>query len=416
MFSQEELRLADYQFGRRFVNFNPTNPLRYGLFGNSLSAPPLIAPIRNMFGTVRPAPSQAVSVPTTSGLFAMPQAAQSTTATNMSVTELPQTARGGFGPTFTPSNIPVMQIGGLFSKPPTYAGDLFDTPPSQIPSGNGLFTPMPLSPASHSKGFSLFSTPQSAQSSVTLTTPATIPASTNPFVPSRGLSRPNKASKTTQASKTNTLSTTGVFAGGILNSNPQNSGLFGGAPSQVISSYQPGPLFGHNQSFGHTPLIEYPKSSGVSIPGILRSDSMAVQSAEQQNQQRALLHLCLLAEITLWPELYNVAIEAYVRGELNLHRPIPPEHVDLIYRRTPRESTLRVYVLKSMCRNRGDSTLYMDLTREYDDLMEDVLKQLSTARPPVDLTPWGLELFFRSFYMPVLINDKETDEKDVEVS
>lgn len=143
---------------------------------------------------------------------------------------------------------------------------------------------------------------------------------------------------------------------------------------------------------------------------------MAARSAAQQNKQLALLHLCLLAETILWPELYNAAIDAYVRGELNLHRPIPPKHVDLIYDRTPSGSSLRAYVLESMCINRGDTLMYMELTKRYDELLEAILNKLSTWRISEEKAKRTQDDFIRSLHMRKLEKGPGKDRKDVEVA
>jgi hypothetical protein len=170
-------------------------------------------------------------------------------------------------------------------------------------------------------------------------------------------------------------------------------------------------------SFGWTPMIEYPKSPGAFIPGIPRSQPLDAQVTEHQGQQLALLNLCLLAETILWPSLFNAAIEAYVRGEMNLHRPIPPEHVSLIYERTHSASTLRSYVLESMCTNRSDSLMYIDLTRQYDELMEDILNKLPTLRNTTSPAPWNQDDLIRSFHMVDLgTGGKGKEKEDVDIS
>lgn len=166
--------------------------------------------------------------------------------------------------------------------------------------------------------------------------------------------------------------------------------------------------------FGYSALIEHPESPGIFLPGIPRSKPLGKQSHELSAHQDALLHLCLFAEKILWPTLFNTAVEAYVRGEFNLHRPIPAAHIELIYERTHSESTLRAYVLESMCTNVGDSLMYIELTRQYDDLMEDILHKLPTLRASNSGIASREELV-RSYCMKEQ-HTSQGETKDVEIS
>jgi len=202
--------------------------------------------------------------------------------------------------------------------------------------------------------------------------------------------------------------------------------LFGNRPSLFGQSNQTS-LFGNARGnlfatsdeprpgeFGYTRDIEHPEPAGEFLPGIPRCDPLGVLTDEQQSHQQALLHLCLFAESKLWVELFNAAIEAYVRGELNLHRPIPAEHVALIYERTPSDSTLRAYVLESMCTH-DDNLAYMDLARQHDELLEDVLIKLPNARRRDGAAPWEEDELVRSFHMMHIAKGKESEHRDVEI-
>ncbi|KAH8687457.1 hypothetical protein BGZ60DRAFT_8157 [Tricladium varicosporioides] len=174
----------------------------------------------------------------------------------------------------------------------------------------------------------------------------------------------------------------GLF-GGFGNGTQQNS-LFGRPPNRDARS---GPFSFKNKptlqpgEFGFDPLIKYPKTEQVFLQGISRSDALDTLQEEQELQQFALLNLCILAETICWTYLFNDAVDAYVSGELNLHRNIPFEHVELIYQRTYSESPLREFVMDSIRRlntNNANSHLeYMPLAQQYEGFLEDVLGNLS---------------------------------------
>jgi hypothetical protein len=97
--------------------------------------------------------------------------------------------------------------------------------------------------------------------------------------------------------------------------------------------------------FGSGRYIEWPKASQVYIHGISPSQPVDINDINAVKRlQRAMVQLCILAEIKCWPELYNAAVEEYIRGELNLCRPIPVDHVDRIYERTHGESRYVVFI------------------------------------------------------------------------
>jgi hypothetical protein len=138
-------------------------------------------------------------------------------------------------------------------------------------------------------------------------------------------------------------------------------------------------------SFGQGTTIKYPKAATPAIEGILPSTPLSeqVQQLEEQDVlQLALLHLSILAENICWPTLYNVAVKAYVQGEINLYRTLPLDHVALIYERTEEKSTLRQFVLDSLGRldDDEDYTAYMQLAQEYEDLLLDILKKVGKKK------------------------------------
>lgn len=419
MFSQEELRLADYEENRRYSDSNQP-PNHRGLFGG----PPMVGNNHPVPAPPPPANPPGPMPPQTGGVFGTvpPNPAAPPSAAAPSAIPSTRLWASSWGQSQTTTS--------LFGSP---------LPPSQTGGGSSLFGNAQTAPpalSTQSGGSSINSTPAQPVQTAN-TTPATTQAASTATTQGTSLFGNVNAPAHGQASAT--LHTGGLFGGlgsrnlftpsppqqtsglfGLTTATPSSSTPFGGTPTfdqlfSAISTHRDTPRPG---SFGYKPIIEYPKSFGTPIPGIPRGEPWGILSAEQQAQQSALLHLCLLAETILWPELYNAAVEAYVRGELNLHRPIPPKHVDLIYDRTPTESTLRAYVLESMCTNRGDSLMYVDLTRQYDELMEDILNKLPTLRIPEQQAPWLQEEFIRSFHMPMLSTGKgkEVAGKDVEVT
>lgn len=126
-------------------------------------------------------------------------------------------------------------------------------------------------------------------------------------------------------------------------------------------------------------MIHYPKPEGRYIPGIPRSKPLGSILIEESEHQTALLHLCILTETICWPKLFNLAIEAYIQGELDLHRDIPLEAVDLIYTRTHSESTLRRFVIDSIRRltNAESHKAYRELAQHNDEFLENLLRDFS---------------------------------------
>ena len=118
--------------------------------------------------------------------------------------------------------------------------------------------------------------------------------------------------------------------------------------------------------------------------------------------QLTLLKLSVLAEKCCWATLYNAAIEGYISGELNLYRPLPVEHVEIIYEKTHEESSLRVFVLDSLGRLDDRDVLdgYLGLAKKYEDFLEEVFLRVVNKKLGGDngdgnwngrCGPWGRE-------------------------
>jgi hypothetical protein len=133
--------------------------------------------------------------------------------------------------------------------------------------------------------------------------------------------------------------------------------------------------------FGSTATISYPKSPGIFLNGIPRSVPLKEDHSLSDDYQVSVLLLCLLAETLCWPSLFNAAIDAYIQGERNRHRPIPPDHVDLIYEQAHFESTLRSYVVDSISNLEGgqDHLVYLPVAKKHEAFLEDVFQKLSCS-------------------------------------
>jgi hypothetical protein len=192
-------------------------------------------------------------------------------------------------------------------------------------------------------------------------------------------------------------------------------GLFGSPPlaKNILTKASPQKQNPRPGAFDISPNICYPESAGIFIKGIPKSKPLGGNSPGTDAHQLALLNLCLLAEKILWPKLFDAAIEGYIRGELASHRPIPVEHVDLIYARASSDSSLRTYTLESMCSNaQQHNSMYMPLAKKYDDFMEDVLNRLCNWQYQKDLV-WDDETI-QSFCMHPLEHGS-TVNKEIEM-
>jgi hypothetical protein len=397
MFSQEELRLADYKLGRKYFD-SPARLFGGGLFGANPPPPPRTG--IGLFGIPQPAPPPIIasvpgSIPAHApssqapSHFGNPQPPAPPGASTTAPAQPPQRSHPLITPApIQPGAVPSMQSTSLFGTPapsqpvtvPSPQAGALPNNPQPGPSTQSTLTggyatnPTPAQFLQSASPFGTFAPAGSSSlfgslSAAAPSQPSTAPQSGSLF----GGLRPTSSQIQPQQSGGLFGAPPGISSGSLFASTWGSAGIHSLVrPGATTTPWNPRFSFPRDDSpfetFGYNPIIEHPKSPGAFIPGIPRSDPMGAQTSEQQNQQLALLHLCLLAETILWPALYNAAIEAYVRGELNLHRPIPPEHVDLIYDRTHSESTLRAYVLESMCTNRGDSLMYIDLTRQYDEL------------------------------------------------
>ena len=147
--------------------------------------------------------------------------------------------------------------------------------------------------------------------------------------------------------------------------------------------------------FGSYSSVKEAKSPGLFIPGIPRADPQAEPYIDVEKQQLVLLNLCIMAETFCWPSLFNDAINAYIRGEHRLQRPIPLDFIDRIYARTHDDSTLRGYAMKSLCQMRAegveDLNPYMELAQKHQDFFADLLGKVMGSSSPSELNEKTLE-------------------------
>jgi hypothetical protein len=144
------------------------------------------------------------------------------------------------------------------------------------------------------------------------------------------------------------------------------------------------------EQFGYYPVIKHLKSPEQFIDGIPRTDPSDEQFIDLEKQQLAVLNLCIMAETMCWHELFNVAINAYIRGEHKLHRSINMDAIDRIYARTHLDSTLRDYVIDSIRQLEQDGvddlTPYMEMAHKHQDFLADLLGQvIGSSNPPKDV-------------------------------
>lgn len=169
-------------------------------------------------------------------------------------------------------------------------------------------------------------------------------------------------------------------------------------PSPVVACT--GLRFTGWQPFGTSRYINYPSSPDVHLKDIPRSGLSKSSCLGSEEYQLAILNLCLLAETVLCSDLFNAAIEGYIYGELVANRLLPAKHVDLIFGRSPPDSTLRRYVLKSMSGNsQWENLIYLPLVKKYDDFMEDIFNKLSESLYEDGLLVWT-DKMIRSFLKP----------------
>ncbi|KAG0647368.1 hypothetical protein D0Z07_6984 [Hyphodiscus hymeniophilus] len=142
--------------------------------------------------------------------------------------------------------------------------------------------------------------------------------------------------------------------------------------------------------FGYHFSIKAEKSPGNFIPGIPRAKPQDRYFLDMEKHQLALLNLTILAETFCWPKLFNVAIDAYIRGENRLQRPIGIDVIDRIYARTHEQSTLRAYALDNLSQIKlegvEDLTPYMDMAHKHSDFLADLLSKVLGSSSPEDVT------------------------------
>ncbi|OBT49086.1 hypothetical protein VE00_00116 [Pseudogymnoascus sp. WSF 3629] len=107
----------------------------------------------------------------------------------------------------------------------------------------------------------------------------------------------------------------------------------------------------------------------------------------EEAHQLALIRLCLFAETICWMNLFNIAMSTYIQGENFLApRPMPTEHIELIYERAHPESPCRKFAADatiSQINAAGQIDKNMDLVEQWPSFLEDIFKRL---RLGVDLS------------------------------
>jgi hypothetical protein len=142
--------------------------------------------------------------------------------------------------------------------------------------------------------------------------------------------------------------------------------------------------------FSYNPTIKIVKSPDNFLPGIPRADPQQEQFIDLEKHQLALLNLWIMAETVCWPKLFDVAIDAYIRGEHRLQRPMSLDFIDRIYARTHEDSTLRDYALDSLCQMKSedieDLAPYMELAHKHGDFLADLLGKVMGSVSQADVT------------------------------
>jgi len=140
----------------------------------------------------------------------------------------------------------------------------------------------------------------------------------------------------------------------------------------------------------------FPVATGH-LKGIPHCPSIDIIMAAEEAHQLSLLRLCLFAETICWTPLFNLAMTAYVEGENNLrHRPMPKEHVQLIYQRAHDESPCRRFAADSTIAQVGavgQVDRNMDLVDQWPSFLEDIFRRMSLSttltqsRSPKNMPP-----------------------------
>ena len=106
--------------------------------------------------------------------------------------------------------------------------------------------------------------------------------------------------------------------------------------------------------------------------------SVTAESAHQL----ALLHLVLFASRVEWSKLFQIARTAYMSGETTLSRPIPPEHVNLIYSdiNVKKNIRLRTFSMENIFSATGDPRKYLKVAQGNEAFLADLLANMK-AKP-----------------------------------
>lgn len=140
--------------------------------------------------------------------------------------------------------------------------------------------------------------------------------------------------------------------------------------------------FGTSQSLSLNSPSILPKVPGTpnALPAF--APTSYKPDTEAELYQKTVINLCILAEKICWPELYNAAVRAYVRGEDLIKRPTPIEHARLVYNYSDASSKLREMVLDGMSSRGGlpDIDLCMAFARENDHFFRAVCARMGQKR------------------------------------
>ncbi|KFY08175.1 hypothetical protein V492_06462 [Pseudogymnoascus sp. VKM F-4246] len=127
----------------------------------------------------------------------------------------------------------------------------------------------------------------------------------------------------------------------------------------------------------------FPVSPGR-IEGIPHCSPIEPIMEFEEAHQLALIRLCLFAETICWTSLFNVAMSTYIQGESFLaHRPMPTEHIELIYERAHSESPCRQFAADatiSQISAAGQIDRNMDLVEQWPTFLEDIFKRLRLSQ------------------------------------
>ncbi|OBT89993.1 hypothetical protein VE02_01615 [Pseudogymnoascus sp. 03VT05] len=125
--------------------------------------------------------------------------------------------------------------------------------------------------------------------------------------------------------------------------------------------------------------VPFPVSPGR-IDGIPHCSPIEPIMESEEAYQLALIRLCLFAETICWTNLFNIAMTTYIQGESFLApRPMPTEHIELIYERAHPESPCRKFAADatiSQINAAGQIDRNMDLVEQWPSFLEDIFKRL----------------------------------------